>query len=320
MIKLKIPILPSTFLEHPVINTAEDANKLVGEVARILKMGTRPKPQREIDIIVEAGTLGVEAILQRLVSEEGVTRLWADMDYTKRRNRGEVDPLCIRFSFSERTLDVLGDLADILVRIGQPAVPEIIEVVRGKWIPQFVKLMKTKVCFSPRKHEGIMVLLEKMARPLLPELREILVHGAPLAQEAVVYTLRFLPEPDVVKMLIETAVTTKHLDVHFVSQRSLAFIGTKDPLLLVEQLHSPNDEARKNLIQSLIYTEHPDLIKIFIEHYPKETHEICQSDIIEYLRWHKDPQVLSLLQKVAENPNSLPGRSARYALEWMTLS
>lgn len=298
-----------------VISTPEEAGKYISELKHLLKRGNEAEVQKHVKAIISAGEMSVEPLLRHLISGEGATRFWADMDFTKSRNRGWPYRPSVSFSFTPENVRYFEMLADIMVRIGKPVLDELISIVRGKWVAQNVGLTRGQARFSPKKHEGIMIALEKAAPLIKHDLEQILVNGHDFSQEAAVYTLRFIPDAAVVKLLLDTAVATKFLDVNFVCERSLAFIATTELDLVTAHLASPDADIRRYAINSLVYSDHTELIPAFIGHYPKETDECNCLTVLKYFYLKKDSRTMPLLQSVAAGSIKWLADAAKDALD-----
>lgn len=297
------------------ILSAEDVMRVVRDLQHFIASGITASVPDFIEALVEAGPVAIEPVISMLMAEEGVTKNCADIDFTKSRNRGFPYRETVSFSFSPESVRFFTVLSEVLLRIGKPAGDELISVVRGRWISVPVGMVAMKMRFSPRNHEGIMIAMEILLQLIRADLEDIFVEGHDFSQEAAVYVLRFAPEASAVKKLLEIAATTKFLDVHFVCTRSLAYIARSHFILVAENLKNPSEDIRRNLITALVYADHSDTLKAFVEHFPGETYDPNKADILDYFCRKAEPCTVGLLEPVAASECKWLGGIARDALK-----
>lgn len=297
------------------ILSADDAMRVIRELQRMIMADNTASVPDYVNTLVEAGQIVVEPVVSMLMAEEGTTKNCADIEFTKSRNRGFPYSVTPSFSFSPKSVRFFTVLSEVLLRIGKPAADELISVVWGRWISVPVGMVAMKMRFSPRNHEGIMIAMEILLPLIRADLESILVEGHDFSQEAAVYALRFASDAAAVKRLLEVAATSKFLDVRFVCTRSLAHIARDHFLLVAENLKSPSEDIRRALIKALVYADHPDTLKTFVEHFPVETYDPSKANILEYFCRKADPCTIRLLEPVAASDNSLLSSYARDALE-----
>jgi hypothetical protein len=299
------------------ITSPEDADKAFRELCRFLENGRQEEARAHVAAIVGAGSLSIEPLFRFLISEEGVTRCYEEQDFAKSRNAGFPYRTSLSCSFSPKKISVLEGLAEIVGKLGAPAFAELMEVTRGKWIPQNVGKLRGSASFSPKKHEGILIALQKNAGRLRHELEEILENGNAPAQEAVVFSLRSLPEPETVDLLIRTAIRTRFLDVCHISRLSIAAIGRTNLPAVTRCLAAPDPEIRRKALESLAYIDSPDIGKIFCEYFPRESEEIQQNLVLDYLRQYGYPNAVPFLESLAQGANPEHAKSATEALRYI---
>ena len=285
----------------------EESRALAERLGRALKSGFSRQTAELMEQIRELANPPVETILELLMFESGVSRMGEEDDqkYAGRRHT-------LSFSFTEKSLAIMTTLASLVADFGEPAIPPIVEVVHGKWLKG--------VQFKPSSHEGIMILLERMGRPILPHLLQWLEGTNRAAAEAAAYTLRCFPEKAVMDALVATNDCTHQratINLSYVANHSLADMTRSHLNQISEYLRSPNADFRRGVVWALVKSNQADAIPIVIGHYSHETDQGNKGNILELLGPLKDQRAIGLFQTVAAADDSLLRSHATSGLEWL---
>ena len=261
------------------------AAELVISLAGCLKKGNREGTDELCEEIALLGESAVEPLVWQLLSKSGVSRFYHEDEEKCRGHQ-------LSFSFSDEEVSRLDCFAGLLARIGLPARPFLLDLVRGR------KIGSRK--FSPRNHEGMMIAMEKMAGLLKDDLLQILrsTHLDAEARETAAYILRFIPEAPVIESLLDVALENSPPNLPYVIMHSLSFMGKNSTDLFFNFMKSPDVKVRKEVCTALVRSHTKRGIAFVIAQYAKEHDEEIRTQILEDLAKATDPQAVDFFKKM----------------------
>jgi HEAT repeat protein len=284
------------FRKRPALPIQDDRG-LVERLVPVLRSGSSEEIAGLTARIRELRNPPVEAILGILMSETGptVSRMGEEDDrkYAGRRS-------LLTFSLSEPSLMLIYTLSSLIADIGERAIPAIIQVVHGKWI--------NELRFNPGTHEGIMVVLEKMGRSILPHLLTWLDGDCRAAAEAAAYTLRHFPEETVMNALVATNVLLRQntiINLSYVANHSLAYMARSHFPQIREFLNSSDEQIRRGGIVALARSNHPDAVPVLGEHFSRERYGCNKSLLLQEVGTLKDKRAVELFQAAAASDDAV---------------